>query len=254
MGILEEALSKFEEIVKRKGLLNERVVIKMRPLSPKEAIGVPERKDFPILKGKEVLVEASFSGSKGQAFTDEPSDFEGSISDVLSLDLSSSRNRAVVVASLNAVLRHLNIVRNTVHCKNSEPEECGKEMAYRFFKRWGEDMTVGLVGLQPAIASNLIRRFGREHVQIADLDKDNIGKDFEGVKVLDGREHAFDVVANNFLALITGSSVVNGTIDELIRVSKMDNKNRIVIFYGTTIAGVSYLMNLNRLCFRSHDD
>ena len=254
MGILEESILKFKDIVEREGLLRERVVIKMRPLSPKEAIGEPERNDFPILKGKEVLVEAKFLNSKGQAFTDEPSDFEGTISDVLSLDLNSNRNRAVVVASLNAVLRHLNMVMNTVHCKNSEPEECGKEMADRFFKRWGEDMTVGLVGLQPAIASNLIKRFGKEHVQIADLDEDNIGKDFEGVKVLDGEKRAFDVVANNFLALITGSSVVNGTIDELIRVSKMDNKNRIVIFYGTTIAGVSYLMNLNRLCFRSHSD
>jgi len=254
MGVLEGAVLEFRRIVEREGLLNERVVIKMRPLSPREAIGEPKRKDFPILKGKEVLVEANFLGSKGQAFTDEPSDFEGSILDVLSLDLNSSRNRAVVVASLNAVLRHLKIVMNTVHCKNSEPEECGKEMANRFFKRWGEDMTVGLVGLQPAIASSLIGRFGKEHVQIADLDEDNIGKYFEGVEILDGRRYALDVVANNFLALITGSSVVNGTIDELIRISKMDNKNRIVIFYGTTIAGVSYLMNLNRLCFKSHDD
>ncbi len=254
MGILESAVYKFKEIAEDHGLLDKKIIIKMRPLKPEEAIGKPMRDDFPLLKGKEVLVEANFLGAKGQAFTDEPSDFEGYIADVLNLGLTTNRNRAVVVASMNAVLRHLNIIQNTVHCRNEEPEECGNEMADRFFKRWGEEMTVGLIGLQPAIASALIKRFGAENVQIADLDEDNIGRDFEGVKVLDGNIHSLSVVENNFLALITGSSVVNGTIDKLIEVSKMDNRNRMTIFYGTTIAGVADLMRLNRLCFRSHNE
>jgi hypothetical protein len=84
------------------------------------------------------------------------------------------------------------------------------------------------------------------------LDEDNIGKDFEGVKIEDGHVSMQDVVGNNFLALVTGSSVVNGTIDEILRISRLDNKNRIVIFFGTTIAGVEALLNLRRLCFKSH--
>ncbi len=254
MGILESALFKFKNIAENHGLLNKEIAIKMRPLKPEEAIGKPLRDDFPLLKGKEVLIEAKFLDAKGQAFTDEPSNFEGYIKDVVNLKLDTNRNRAIVVATINAVLRHLEMVMNTVHCRNQEPTECGSEMAERFFKRWGEDMTVGLVGLQPAIATALIRQFGPNKVQIADLDEDNMGKNFEGVEVLDGRKYSSEVVANNFLALITGSSVVNGTIDELVEVSRMDNKNRIVIFYGTTIAGVAYLENLNRLCFRSHSD
>ncbi len=252
MSILKEAIEKFRGIVDKKGLLDSPIKIKMRPLKPHEAIGKPKKGDYPILKGKEVLIEATFEGAKGQAFTDEPSDFSGTIQDVLSLKLDTNRERAVVVATINAVMRHLKLTDLTVHCKDNEPEECAEEMAERLFKRWGEDLTVGLVGLQPSIASALIKRFGSSHIQIADLDEDNIGKNFEGVEVLDGSKYSKEIVANNFLALITGSCVVNGTIDELLEVSRMDNKNRIVIFYGTTIAGVNSLMNLKRLCFRAH--
>ncbi|WP_022670559.1 Rossmann-like domain-containing protein [Hippea alviniae] len=252
MSILEEALFKFKEIVENHGLLNKKIQIKMRPLKPEEAIGKPERDDFPLLKGKEVLIEADFLSAKGQAFTDEPSDFEGYIEDVLKLSLSTNRNRAVVVATINAVLRHLNMTWGTIHCKDEEPSQCAAEMAERFYRRWGKNTTIGMVGLQPALAASMITVFSANNVKIADLDEDNIGKDFNGVKILDGREFSKKVVAESFVALITGSSVVNGTIDELIGVSKMDNKNRIVIFYGTTIAGVASLLNLNRLCFKSH--
>ena len=252
MGVLEEALLKFREIVGNHNLLDKRIQVKMRPLKPEEAIGKPERDDFPLLKGKEVLVEADFLSAKGQAFTDEPSNFEGYIEDVLNLELSTNRNRAVVVATINAVLRYLEMTWGTIHCKDEEPSQCANEMAERFYRRWGENTTIGIVGLQPAIASAMIRVFTSSNVKIADLDEDNIGKNFDGVEVLDGRKFSKKVVADSFVALITGSSVVNGTIDELIEVSKMDNKNRIVIFYGTTIAGVASLLNLNRLCFRSH--
>ncbi|WP_025209681.1 Rossmann-like domain-containing protein [Hippea sp. KM1] len=252
MGVLQTAVERFVQIVKDKGLLDEYVKIKMRPLKPEEAIGKPSRDDYPLLKGKEVLVEATFLNSKGQAFTDEPSDFEGTIEDVISLPLDRSRNRAVVVASINAVLRHLDMTWGTVHCKDTEPEECAEEMMERFFRRWGENTTLGLVGLQPALAEAAIRVFGKDNVLISDMDEDNIGKKFEGVEILDGRIHSIEVVERSFLGLITGSSVVNGTIDGLLEASKRNNKNRIVIFYGTTIAGVASLLNLNRLCFKAH--
>ncbi len=252
MSILEEAVSKFRNIVEKHGLIDSSINVKMRPLKPEEAIGKPLRDDYPILKGKEVLIEADFMGDKGQAFTDEPSDFEGTIKDVINLPFNTNRNRAVVVATVNAVLRHLNIAAGTIHCKNKEPEECAEEMAYRLLNRWGKNLTVGLIGLQPAIASCLIKTFSKNNVKIADLDEDNIGKNFDGVTILDGRLYAKKLVEENFLALVTGSTVVNGTIDEILETSREGNKNRIVIFFGTTIAGIDVLMNLRRLCFKSH--
>lgn len=252
MSILEEAVLKFRNIAEKHGLIDSSINVKMRPLKPKEAIGKPLRDDYPILKGKEVLIEADFMGDKGQAFTDEPSDFEGTIKDVINLPFDTNRNRAVVVASVNAVLRHLNIAAGTIHCKNEEPEECAEEMAHRLLNRWGRSLTIGLVGLQPAIASSLIKTFSKNNVKIADLDEDNIGKNFDGVTILDGRLYAKKLVEDNFLALVTGSTIVNGTIDEILETSKEGNKNRIVIFFGTTIAGIDVLMNLRRLCFKSH--
>ena len=52
-------------------------VVSARTLSAKEAIGNPDRDDFPLLKGKEFMVEASFRGAKGQAFTDMPGNYKG---------------------------------------------------------------------------------------------------------------------------------------------------------------------------------
>ncbi len=252
MSILDEAIERFKKIVQKEDLINSSINVKMRPLKPEEAIGKPMRDDYPLLKGKEVLVEADFMGAKGQAFTDEPSDFQGTINDVLNLPLITNRNRAVVVATISAVLRHLNMASGTIHCRDSEPEECAQEMANRLYERWREDLTIGLIGLQPAIASSLIKKFSKDNVEITDLDEDNIGKNFEGVIIKDGRKYMKEVVGNNFLALVTGSTVVNGTIDNIIEISKQDNKNRMVIFFGTTIAGVDALMNLRRLCFKSH--
>ncbi len=252
MSLLGEALKRFKDIAEKHNLFEETIHIRMRTLKPEEAIGKPEREDYPLLKGKEVLIEATFRGARGQAFTDEPSNFSGTIEEILSLPLSTSRNRAIVVATINTVMRYTGAVSSTVHCRDEEPEECAREMSERFFKRWGEELTIGMVGLQPAIATALIRKFGHDHVQISDLDRDNIGKKFEGVTILDGSRYSLRVVENNFLALVSGSTVVNGTIDEILKTSRENNRNRIVIFYGVTISGVSELMNLKRVCFKAH--
>ncbi|NOQ33460.1 MAG: hypothetical protein GQ567_04585, partial [Methanosarcinales archaeon] len=61
---------KFEKIVADNNLSEEAVTVRAKPLTPEEAIGNPEGDDFPILKGKERMMQAEFRGSFGQAFTD----------------------------------------------------------------------------------------------------------------------------------------------------------------------------------------
>lgn len=56
---------KFKKLVEDNSLLNEEVNITGRTLTAEEAIGNTERKDFPIIKGKEKLLEADFRGVKG---------------------------------------------------------------------------------------------------------------------------------------------------------------------------------------------
>lgn len=249
--VIENLKKRFYEVVKKHKLLEDDINIKMRLLKPHEAIGYPTRDDYPLLKGKEVMIEAAFRDAKGQAFTDEPSDFSGTIKDITNLKLNSNRSRAVFIASVNAVLRHLQIVKNTVHCKDKEPEECALEISKTLLEKYNVDLSIGLIGLQPAIAEELIKNFSSKNIRIADLDKNNIGKDFNGVVIEDGNKHQNDIISNSSLVLATGSTIVNNSIDDIIEVSYQNKKT--LIFFGVTIAGPAELLGLNRLCFKSHE-
>ncbi|GAI33155.1 unnamed protein product, partial [marine sediment metagenome] len=63
-----------------------------RTLTPQEVIGKPERDDFPLLKGKEVMLQADFKGSLGQAFTDMPGNYSGSLREILATGTSAANN------------------------------------------------------------------------------------------------------------------------------------------------------------------
>ncbi|MFQ6040959.1 MAG: succinylglutamate desuccinylase/aspartoacylase family protein, partial [Candidatus Poribacteria bacterium] len=104
------------------------VSVRAKPLSPEQAIGHPQRKDFPIIKGKEVMIQAEFIRHFGQAFTDNPGDFQGSLQDVLNLSLDNNFHRAVFVSTLNAVTRYLGLSEGTQHCKDDAPERCAEEL------------------------------------------------------------------------------------------------------------------------------
>lgn len=101
-AFLEDIREKFSRLVTANSVRGEEIqVVNARPLTPEEAIGRPERDDFPLLKGKEVMMEALFLGARGQAFTDMPGNFQGTVEDVLALPLKNNFERAVFVATLN---------------------------------------------------------------------------------------------------------------------------------------------------------
>lgn len=110
-GVLRQRAA---ELADRAGLLDLPVEVRARVLTPQEAIGNPGRSDFPLQKGKERLVEAQFQGARGQAFTDQPGHFTGTLGEVFGLSLSDNYTRAVFVATLNALLRHLGRVTGTL--------------------------------------------------------------------------------------------------------------------------------------------
>jgi uncharacterized protein (DUF4213/DUF364 family) len=244
-SILEETRARFREIVEKHRLLRLQVSVLARPLTPEEAIGTPGRPDFPIAVGRERVIEADVLGAKGQAFTDSPGEFAGSLEDVLNLELNTNQCRAIFVATLNAVLRHLEMVRATVHCKDDGPESCAEEIASVLFQRHG-NAQVGLIGLNPAIAERLVNRFGPTQVRISDLDAENIGRWRFGVEIWDGDDRTEDLIAASDVVLATGTTIVNGTFDriwEQIRTQKKD-----CLLFGVTAAGVSELLGLERVC------
>ena len=120
-----ELRSRFMKLLTEEGILGEQVVINTKSLTPEEAIGITKRKDFPIITGKDVMVQAECMGSLGQAFTDAPSAYRGTLEEICSLDLANDPySRGLFIAALNAVMKHLGRADCTVHCRNEGPESC----------------------------------------------------------------------------------------------------------------------------------
>lgn len=244
-GILELTRRRLRRIAEEHRLLDADVSVVARPLTPEEAIGTPGRRDYPILVGKERVVEAAVLGSKGHAFTDSPREFLGTVRDVLSLGATSNQDRAIVVATVNALLAHLGMLTGTVHCRDEDPEACALEMAHQLREKHGA-VEVGLIGLNPAIAERLAETFGAEHLRISDLNPDNIGVRKFGVEIWDGRTRTEELIDRSDLVVFTGSTLVNGTFDRIWDRVRARDKRYVV--YGVTAAGPCELLDLERFC------
>jgi hypothetical protein len=243
--ILEQARKRFGELIKINNLANVESKVIVKNLTPEEAIGVPGRRDFPILIGKERVVEAEFMGSRAHVFTDSPKEFLGTLSHVMDLPLEQNGSRAVFIGVVNAVLRHLGMIEGTLHCKDEEPEQCASEMA-GFFKCKYHQGTVGLVGLNPVIAQALAKAFGPDKVRITDLNPDNIGKRKFDIEIWDGRTRTEDLVKASDVVALTGTTLVNGSFDSIMEYIDRHRKDYAV--YGVTCSGVSALMGIKRIC------
>jgi uncharacterized protein (DUF4213/DUF364 family) len=239
---LREALS---AIVTDHQLGGESVLVTVGALSAAQAIGRPQRQDFPLLEGREVMIEAEFRGSFGQAFTDHPRGFKGSVDDVQRLALDKSDNRAIFVSTLNAVACHLGIATGTRHCRDEDPETCGTEIASRLFRDFGRTR-VGLVGFQPAMVAHLAERFGAGNLRCTDLNPANIGSCKDGVGIEDGRTDTGSVVAWSEVLLVTGSAIVNGTFDDIYEAAACGEKALLV--FGVTGSATAALLGLKRVC------
>ncbi|MFC1581258.1 Rossmann-like domain-containing protein, partial [Thermodesulfobacteriota bacterium] len=201
-----------------------------------EAIGNPESDDFPIQKGRERLMQAEFGNGIGQAFTDRYGDFEGTFKDIIDMPMTNNYRRGIFIAALNAVLNHRGLIQGTIHCRDQEPMQCARELAGYIRGCFG-DVKIGLVGFQPRMAEILGAGFP---IRLMDLDPDNIGTRKFGITV-EGEESTEDVIAWADLLLVTGTTLVNNTIETFL-----DRKP--ILFYGTTIAGAAHLMGWERFC------
>ena len=243
--VLEESKLELGKIITQRKLQDTDVSILVRPLTPEEAIGKPGRRDFPIIEGKERVIEAQVLGAKGHSFTDSPADFTGTLAQILALALETNTNRALFIAAMNATLRYLNLCEKTVHCKDEEPARCAKEIAAHILKEWGK-VRVGLVGLNPAIAEALVETFGQANVKITDLNLQNVNSSRYGPEIWDGRKMTDDLIEQSDVLLITGTTFVNCTFDSIMEGVRKYKKDYLI--YGVTGAGICTLMGLNRIC------
>jgi len=231
----------FIKILAGEDLLTDSIEITSKSLTPEEAIGVTKRKDFPIIVGKEIMLQADYRGAKGQAFTDSPAVFKGTLAEVCRMDIESDPYAAgLFIASLNAVMAFLGRADNTVHCRSEGPEKCSKDIVEYVKSNFGNPK-IALVGYQPAMLERLSEEF---NVRVLDLNEDNIGKPRYGVTVENGISDYEEVIREwSDLVLCTGSTICNGTIVDFIGLDKP------VLFFGTTLAGAAPILGLDRICF-----
>lgn len=243
MTLLEEAKIKLSQIVKNQNWSDTEkvIIVSARPLTPDEAIGKPDRDDYPLLNGKEVMMEARFRAGVGQAFTDQPGHFEGTLGEVLQLPLNTNFRRAVFVATLNAILDNLNQVKATVHCKDKEPALCAQELPTYIEKQYGKPK-IAFIGFQPALIQAL--HDASFDLRVTDLNPDNIDQIRCGVRIDNAVLNTKNARWADII-LSTGSVLINDTYHEL-------QQGKPLIYYGVTAAGLAKLFHLPRICFYGH--
>ncbi|MFC1871808.1 Rossmann-like domain-containing protein [Chloroflexota bacterium] len=246
---LQEAKTRFTAVIANHQLGGEAILVKVDPLTTEQAIGNPVRKDFPLLEGKEVMVEARFRGGIGHAFTSQPGEFEGTIDDVLNLGLDTDNNRAIFVSTLNAVVAHLGLTSGVGHCRDDEPEQCWVCISAKLRERFGL-IKVGMVGYQPALLENLVKTFDTSRVRCSDLNPRNVGSARYGVEIWNGNSENRELAKWCDLLLVTSSTMVNNTFDSVRRDASSEGKSLIV--FGVSGAGISTLLELERICPFGH--
>lgn len=236
MNVYDTMKQRFLEMITESNWGSEMIRVTATPLTPEEAIGNPEDQDYPLLKGKERIMEAEFQGAIGHAFTDMYGNFSGSLLEVIAMPLKNNFRRAIFVSSLNAVMRHLKKVDGTIHCKDQAPPRCAQELVSHIQKHFGRPR-IAMVGFQPRMVEALSREFD---IRVTDLDPDNIGRRKFGL-VIEGPEQTPENLSWSDLCLVTGTTVTNGTLRDFLF-----EKPR--IFYGVSIAGAACLLDLERFC------
>ncbi len=234
--IYPRLITEFSKIVEENKLQFEKIVINAVPLTPEESIGNPEDKDYPLITGRERLMQAQFKRSFGQAFTDMYGDYTGTLEEILAADLSNNFRRAILVSTINAVMKHLRLITCSVHCRNNEPRECSQYLANYIEEQYGQPK-IAQVGLQPRMVEALAAKF---EMRVTDLDKQNIGQVKYGVTI-EGPEETQRNLKWCDLALVTGTTIVNNTIGQFIL-------EKPVIFYGVTVSGPAKLLGLTSFC------
>ena len=229
--LLSDALRR--EVAKNR-LAGASIRIRCTPLESEAAIGRPEHRDYPIILGKEKMIEAEFKGARGQAFTDHFRNADYTIDEFMAMQPDDNWKRAHYIAGLNAVFRYLDLCDKTVHCKDAEPVTCARMLA----EKYTAEEKVLLIGLQPRFLEHLS---GATNVRVIDLDADNVGTVKFGVPV--------EPVANTGEAiswcdrlLVTGSTIVNGSITSFLQLGKP------VFFYGVTISAPALILGFDVYC------
>ena len=233
--VLNRFTREFKKTISSCSLEDEVVSVSARPLTPEEAIGNPSHNDYPLLKGKERMMQAVFQDTPGQAFSDHTGNFTGSLSQVLDLSMDTNFHRALLVATANAVLRKMSVISKSCHCKDHDPVMCASYLTETLLPF--SPKRIGMIGDQPRLLEAVVRNF---EVRVCDRDPEKIGTVQSGIVVEDAEVYG-DIKKWADLLLVTGTTLVNDTIDNF-------TDDVPIVYYGITISGAAQLLDLNHFC------
>jgi hypothetical protein len=237
MEIYGELRRQFTNLIKKNHLESEEIIIKARPLTPEEAIGNPEDKDYPLIIGRERMMQAELRNNYGQAFTDMYGNYSGKLIDVAQSGLKNNYRRAIFISTLNALMRYLGLIDKTMHCKDDEPRVCSTQLVEYIKNKYG-CAKIAMVGFQPRMVESLVKNY---EIKVTDMDYAHINSEKFGTFIQSPqktKEHLdwCDV------SIVTGSTIVNGTIMEFLI-------GKPVIFYGVTVSGAAKLLEWESFCY-----
>jgi uncharacterized protein (DUF4213/DUF364 family) len=237
VDIYEKLQKYFITIIKENHLETQAIIVRAKPLTPEEAIGNPEDKDYPLIVGRERMMQAEFRNTFGQAYTDMYGNYSDKLINIAEMELKNNFRRAVFISCLNAVMRYLGIIDKTVHCRDDEPRECSSQLVEYITKKYGHPR-IALVGLQPRMVEALVKSFP---IKVTDMDYANIDTKKFGVTIQSPQKTQEHLDWCD-TAVVTGSSIVNDTIANFMT-------NKPVIFYGVTISGAAKVLGLENFCY-----
>jgi uncharacterized protein (DUF4213/DUF364 family) len=239
MNIYEKLREYFITLIKENHLATQEIIVRAKPLTSEEAIGNPEDKDYPLIVGRERMMQAEFRNTFGQAYTDMYGNYADKLINIAEINLKNNFRRAVFISSLNAVMRYLGLIDKTMHCRDDEPRECSSQLVEYIAKKYGNPK-IAVAGLQPRMVESLVKSFA---IKVTDMDYANIDTKKYGV-IVQSPQKTQEHLNWCDLAVVTGSTIVNDTIAYFLI-------DKPVIFYGVTIAGAAKVLGLENFCYCS---
>ncbi len=184
----------------------------------------------------EFRVTADLCGTRGEAYTETPLNFEGTLREAIELTPSEGGIDARCLAAINAAMNHLGLCAGEFPATFDERRLYTDAIYSYITEKYGRSNIV-LVGYDGYIVKKFIG--GDLDFWTMDRDPDNISQDrFKHVIVNSGRYNREACLAWGKVLIVTGSTLTNGTIVQYL------DKGKDLLFYGITIAGAATLLGL----------
>jgi len=197
--------------------------------------------EYALMRGEEVIVRSSFKGSYGDAFTDKPRNYCGKVKEIPNLLSRDEDFKSIFFSSLNAVLSYVGLTDKTVHCRGDDPEKCGESLKNYILEEFGGS-SIAHIGYQPGHVKSCSKVFDS---CVTDLNPENIGSKKFGRRILDGERNE-EIIKKVDIACITGSTIVNGSLPEILSFCKTYDTDPIV--YGVSAKGSLELIGMDCFC------